>query len=599
MTINLKAPELRELKPRIIVCGVGGGGCNAVNNMIASGLSGVDFLVANTDAQALASARADRIIQMGLQVTEGLGAGAQPEVGRAAAEEARDEIREHLTNAHMCFVTAGMGGGTGTGAAPVIAMIAREMGILTVGVVTKPFHFEGQRRQRIAESGIGELQKCVDTLIVIPNQNLFRIATEKTTFADAFAMADQVLYSGVASVTDLMVKEGLINLDFADVRSIMRGMGKAMMGTGEATGERRAILSAEAAIANPLLDEVSMKGARGLLISITGGNDLTLYEVDEAASRIRQEVDEEANIILGATFDSSLEGVIRVSVVATGIDPEAITVQDSGLAEARVSEEAVERMRAQIAAQQSRPRPALVVESTPAPVPAAASNYFAREAPAASAAPLYQSDEAAAQGYYAEPQYQEPQYQEPARERATHGVYIEPAPSRPAYAEPPRRFTDEDRAPGRASASEDERLAGPYVPPAPEQPARAARMPQIEDFPRPGQEQLRQARGEISQADQRRKSIFERLASFGSSRQEDAIQSLAPQPQPQPQRQYAPQSPQPSPAHAEYAKRPAAGGAPQAPQPSLDQHGRRAVQVRGVEEDHLEIPAFLRRQGNH
>ncbi len=362
MTINLKAPELRELKPRIIVCGVGGGGCNAVNNMIASGLSGVDFLVANTDAQALASARAERIIQMGLQVTEGLGAGAQPEVGRAAAEEARDEIREHLTNAHMCFVTAGMGGGTGTGAAPVIAMIAREMGILTVGVVTKPFHFEGQRRQRIAESGIGELQKCVDTLIVIPNQNLFRIATEKTTFADAFAMADQVLYSGVASVTDLMVKEGLINLDFADVRSIMRGMGKAMMGTGEATGERRAILSAEAAIANPLLDEVSMKGARGLLISITGGNDLTLYEVDEAASRIRQEVDEEANIILGATFDSSLEGVIRVSVVATGIDPEAITVQDSGLAEARVSEEAVERLRAQIATQQSRPKPVLVVE---------------------------------------------------------------------------------------------------------------------------------------------------------------------------------------------------------------------------------------------
>ena len=396
MTINLKAPELRELKPRIIVCGVGGGGCNAVNNMIASGLSGVDFLVANTDAQALASARAERIIQMGLQVTEGLGAGAQPEVGRAAAEEARDEIREHLTNAHMCFVTAGMGGGTGTGAAPVIAMIAREMGILTVGVVTKPFHFEGQRRQRIAESGIGELQKCVDTLIVIPNQNLFRIATEKTTFADAFAMADQVLYSGVASVTDLMVKEGLINLDFADVRSIMRGMGKAMMGTGEATGERRAILSAEAAIANPLLDEVSMKGARGLLISITGGNDLTLYEVDEAASRIRQEVDEEANIILGATFDSSLEGVIRVSVVATGIDPDAITVQDSGLAEARISEEAVERLRAQIATQQNRPKPALVVESTPAPAPAAASNYFAREAPAASAAPVYQSEEAAA-----------------------------------------------------------------------------------------------------------------------------------------------------------------------------------------------------------
>ncbi|HEY8137593.1 MAG TPA: cell division protein FtsZ, partial [Methylocystis sp.] len=330
-----------------------------------------------------------------------------------------------------------------------------------------------------------------------------------------------------------------------------------------------------------------------LLISITGGNDLTLYEVDEAASRIRQEVDEEANIILGATFDSSLEGVIRVSVVATGIDPDAITVQDSGLAEARVSEEAVERLRAQIATQQSRPKPALVVDTAPAPAPAAAPGYFSREAAAASAAPVY--DEAGAQGYYAEPQYQEPQYQEPARERATHGVYIEPAPSRPAYAEPPRRFTDEDRAPGRASAAEEERFAGPYVPPAPEQPARAARMPQIEDFPRPGQEQLRQARGEISQADQRRKSIFERLASFGSSRQEDAIQSVAPQPQ----RQYPPQPPQPSPAHAEYAKRPSAGGAPQAPQPSLDQHGRRAVQVRGVEEDHLEIPAFLRRQGNH
>jgi cell division protein FtsZ len=598
MTINLKAPELRELKPRIIVCGVGGGGCNAVNNMIASGLSGVDFLVANTDAQALASSRAERIIQMGLQVTEGLGAGAQPEVGRAAAEEAREEIREHLTNAHMCFVTAGMGGGTGTGAAPVIAMIAREMGILTVGVVTKPFHFEGQRRQRIAESGIGELQKCVDTLIVIPNQNLFRIANEKTTFADAFAMADQVLYSGVASVTDLMVKEGLINLDFADVRSIMRGMGKAMMGTGEATGERRAILSAEAAIANPLLDEVSMKGARGLLISITGGNDLTLYEVDEAASRIRQEVDEEANIILGATFDSSLEGVIRVSVVATGIDPAAITVQDSGLVEARASEEAVERLRAQIVAQQSRPQPApLGVEAAAASAPA--SNYYAREAPTAPAAPAYQPVEAAASGYYGEAHYQEPQYAEPPRARATHGVYIEAAPSRAAHAEPPRRFTDEERDHGRTSGAGEALFDGPYVPPAPEQPAaRAARMPQIEDFPRPGQEQLRQARGEASQADQRRKSIFERLASFGASRQEDALQSGGPQPQPQ--RQYAaPQQPQPSSTHAEYAKRPSANALPAAPQNGLDQHGRRVAPVRNVEEDHLEIPAFLRRQANN
>src|SRR5471032_1439443 len=320
MTINLKAPELRELKPRIMVCGVGGAGGNAVNNMIVSGLCGVDFIVANTDAQALASSRAERIIQMGLQVTEGLGAGSKPEVGRAAAEEAIEEIRDHLAGAHMVFVTAGMGGGTGTGAAPVIARVAKELGILTVGVVTKPFHFEGVRRMKFAEQGIIELQKCVDTQIIIPNQNLFRVANEKTTFADAFAMADQVLYSGVACITDLMVKEGLINLDFADVRAIMREMGKAMMGTGEAEGDKRAMTAAEAAISNPLIDDATMKGARGLLISITGGRDLKLYEVDEAATRIREEVDDDANIIVGATFDESLDGMIRVSVVATGID---------------------------------------------------------------------------------------------------------------------------------------------------------------------------------------------------------------------------------------------------------------------------------------
>src|SRR5579862_936280 len=328
MTINLKIPDIRELKPRITVFGVGGAGGNAVNNMITAGLQGVDFVVANTDAQALTMSKSERIIQMGAQVTEGLGAGSQPEVGRAAAEEVIDEIRDHLTGAHMIFVTAGMGGGTGTGASPVIAKVARELGILTVGVVTKPFHFEGQRRMRFAEAGIVELQKVVDTLLIIPNQNLFRVANEKTTFADAFSMADQVLYSGVACITDLMVKEGLINLDFADVRSIMSEMGKAMMGTGEAAGEKRAVQAAEAAIANPLLDETSMKGARGLLISITGGNDLTLYEVDEAASRIRQEVDEEANIILGATFDSALDGVVRVSVVATGIDHATIANAD-------------------------------------------------------------------------------------------------------------------------------------------------------------------------------------------------------------------------------------------------------------------------------
>jgi len=320
MTINLQKPDITELKPRINVFGVGGGGGNAVNNMINAGLQGVEFVVANTDAQALTMSRAERVIQLGAAVTEGLGAGSHPEVGRAAAEECLDEILEHLANSHMVFVTAGMGGGTGTGAAPVIARAAREKGLLTVGVVTKPFHFEGQRRMKTAEAGIEELQRSVDTLIVIPNQNLFRIANEKTTFSDAFAMADQVLYSGVASITDLMVREGLINLDFADVRSVMHDMGKAMMGTGEASDQGRALAAAEAAIANPLLDETSMRGARGLLISITGGRDMTLFEVDEAANRIREEVDPEANVIFGAIVDEALAGVVRVSVVATGID---------------------------------------------------------------------------------------------------------------------------------------------------------------------------------------------------------------------------------------------------------------------------------------
>src|SRR6201993_3054076 len=324
MALNLTPPDISELKPRITVFGVGGAGGNAVNNMITAGLQGVDFVVANTDAQALTMSKAQRIIQMGTQVTQGLGAGSQPEVGAAAAQEVLDEIRDHLSGANMVFVTAGMGGGTGTGAAPVIAKHAREMGILTVGVVTKPFHFEGARRMRTAEAGIAELHKVVDTLLIIPNQNLFRVANEKTTFADAFAMADQVLYSGVACITDLMVKEGLINLDFADVRAVMREMGKAMMGTGESSGDKRALTAAEAAIANPLIDDSSMKGAKGLLISITGGKDLTLFEVDEAATRIREEVDQDANIIVGATFDEALDGVIRVSVVATGIETNAV-----------------------------------------------------------------------------------------------------------------------------------------------------------------------------------------------------------------------------------------------------------------------------------
>jgi cell division protein FtsZ len=320
MTINLKIPDaMSELKPRITVFGVGGAGGNAVNNMIQEGLDGVEFVVANTDAQALAMSSAERRIQMGTSLTEGLGAGSQPKIGAAAAQEAQAEILDYSAGSHMVFITAGMGGGTGTGAAPVIAQLCKEQGILTVAVVTKPFQFEGVRRMQIADEGIEELSKYVDTLIVIPNQNLFRIANEKTTFSDAFAMADQVLLSGVSGITDLMVKEGLINLDFADVKSIMQGMGKAMMGTGEASGEKRAVEAAEAAISNPLLDDVSMKGAQGLLISITGGEDLTLFEVDEVATRIRNEVDNNANIILGATFDSNLEGSIKVSVVATGI----------------------------------------------------------------------------------------------------------------------------------------------------------------------------------------------------------------------------------------------------------------------------------------
>ncbi|UXN05531.1 cell division protein FtsZ [Bartonella sp. HY761] len=324
MSITLQRPEIVELKPKITVFGVGGGGGNAVNNMINAGLEGVEFVVANTDAQALAMSRAEKVVQLGASVTEGLGAGARPEVGQSAAEESLDEILDHLNSSHMVFVTAGMGGGTGTGAAPIIARAAREKGLLTVGVVTKPFSFEGQRRMKTAEAGIEELQKSVDTLIVIPNQNLFRIANEKTTFADAFAMADQVLYSGVASITDLMIRKGLINLDFADVRSVMHDMGKAMMGTGEASGEGRALKAAEAAIANPLLDETSMRGARGLLVSVSGGSDLTLFEVDEAVNRIKEEVDADANIIFGAINDEALEGIIRVSVVATGIDRAAL-----------------------------------------------------------------------------------------------------------------------------------------------------------------------------------------------------------------------------------------------------------------------------------
>ena len=564
MTINLKAPELRELKPHIMVAGVGGAGGNAVNNMIVSGLLGVEFVVANTDAQALTSSKAERIIQMGLQVTEGLGAGSQPEVGRAAAEEAIEEIRDHLSGAHMVFVTAGMGGGTGTGAAPVIARTARDMGILTVGVVTKPFQFEGARRMRVAEAGINELQKAVDTLIIIPNQNLFRIANEKTTFADAFAMADQVLYSGVACITDLMVKEGLINLDFADVRAIMREMGKAMMGTGEASGEKRAILAAEAAIANPLLDEVSMKGARGLLISITGGNDLTLYEVDEAASRIRQEVDEDANIILGATFDQNLDGIVRVSVVATGIDQPASAAEPTA-AEARIAEVA-NRLRAQTAGrgfEAAQPR---------------------LQASQESAHPMAEYD----------PRYDERGFGPPAS-GADQGVQVQEfTPKHRPYGEPA----------AHAARPNDYYESGPFVPDAPV--IRPQRMPQIEDLPLPAQNQIRAQRGEPSLEHpeaKRRSSLLQKLASFGISRHEAEADGSAARERQAPPRPQAPQAhrqPQPSSLHAEYAG--SRGQHPPAPQPrapqqpGLDAAPRGAYQSRSYEDDQLEIPAFLRRQ---
>jgi cell division protein FtsZ len=320
MALDFMKPDLKELKPRITVIGVGGAGGNAVNNMISTGLQGVDFVVANTDAQALSGSSAEQRLQLGLKITQGLGAGMRPEIGRAAAEEALDQIETSLEGTHMCFIAAGMGGGTGTGAAPIVAKAARERGILTVAVVTKPFDFEGQRRMRLADDGIEELQKHVDTLIIIPNQNLFRIADRSTTMKDAFNLADNVLHSGVRSITDLMVMPGLINLDFADVRTVMSEMGKAMMGTGEAIGENRALEAAEKAIANPLLDEVSLRGAKGVIINVTGGYDVTLFEVDEAANHIRSMVDADANIIVGAAFNEDMEGKLRVSVVATGIE---------------------------------------------------------------------------------------------------------------------------------------------------------------------------------------------------------------------------------------------------------------------------------------
>ena len=571
MTINLKIPDIREMKPRITVFGVGGAGGNAVNNMITAGLHGVDFVVANTDAQALTMSKAERIIQMGAQVTEGLGAGSQPDVGRAAAEEVIDEIRDHLSGAHMVFVTAGMGGGTGTGASPVIAKAARDAGILTVGVVTKPFHFEGQRRMRLAEAGIAELHKVVDTLLIIPNQNLFRVANEKTTFADAFAMADQVLYSGVACVTDLMVKEGLINLDFADVRAVMREMGKAMMGTGEASGEKRALTAAEAAISNPLIDDASMKGARGLLISITGGKDLTLYEVDEAATRIREEVDQDANIIVGATFDESLDGIIRVSVVATGIDQANAPRQ-------QVPETALKELAGKLRNDQRRvaDRIERSAPAAQAPIPSAATTYAAASVESAAHAAVAAAILPTQTGM--------------------DEVSIRPMPIKPSLFEP---VPAEAVAPHAA-----EPPPAAFIPPAPERAARP-RMPRLDELPLPAQNEIRAQRGEVpdNHPEKQRMSLMQRLASVGLGRRsEEAEPPPAPRTArsvPQYERPQRPSARQPEGRHpegrpvdpvSEYARRAAPQG--------LDPHGRPAPVHNPVEDDQLDIPAFLRRQAN-
>ena len=516
MTIKLTIPNLSDLKPRITVFGVGGAGGNAVNNMIESRLEGVEFVVANTDAQALMQNAATRQVQMGTALTQGLGAGSQPQIGAAAAEEALPEILDHLAGSHMAFITAGMGGGTGTGAAPVIARAAKEQGILTVGVVTKPFHFEGIRRQQTAERGIEMLAKHVDTLIVIPNQNLFRVANEKTTFAAAFAMADQVLYSGVASITELMTKEGLINLDFADVRAIMSEMGRAMMGTGEASGEKRAIEAAEAAISNPLLDDVSMRGARGLLISITGGPDLTLYEVDEAATRIREEVDPEANIILGATFDESLEGIMRVSVVATGLAAELIKG-------AQPEEEREER-----------------------PQQPSVFGFHGKQS-----TPLKKPIQPAPMAARANPQPQ-PMMQQSA-------------PPPPAAVHLVAEELEVEYEPSRVAAERP--------------PVRQVRMPGIDDFPPQVKKQIEAQQSRIESiaehAQHKKPGLFQRLANVGLGRKDDPPAAPAPreptiamQPAPRPQMQARPQPPAPVP------------------------------QEQTLDDDQLEIPAFLRRQAN-
>ncbi|WP_282606490.1 cell division protein FtsZ [Pelagibius sp. Alg239-R121] len=580
MTLNLNVPTLKsDLSPRITVIGVGGAGGNAVNNMIQSNLEGVEFLIANTDAQAINGSNCDRCIQLGRNITQGLGAGSRPDIGRAAAEEAMDEILGHLEGSNMVFITAGMGGGTGTGAAPVIARAARESGILTVGVVTKPFHFEGVHRMRLAEAGINDMTQYVDTLIIIPNQNLFRVANEKTTFADAFKMADDVLKAGVSGVTDLMVMPGLINLDFADIRAVMTEMGKAMMGTGEADGETRAIDAAEAAISNPLLDEVSMKGARGVLINITGGPDLTLFEVDEAANRIRDEVDPDANIIFGSTFEPTMEGKMRVSVVATGIDvDEAIS-----------------------------PRPAAIslvsarAESTPAASlePAAAAPIAAAPVaamPAVSGAP-FASAAATAQVAEYEPELESQLFEEP--EQAPVENFAVPQPVER------ESVTDSFIAPAPVTAEEASsvRIEEPRATVVSE-PEAMPELPAVRTAPAASVDE------ETSKvAPKRPRGLFAKMT--GAARALNAgkplaqtSQSLSPLARPAspelpaataPQATPMPPMPQPAPVSAPAST--LQGTSSQQPRLSgLDPSER--IGTRQTDEDLLDIPAFLRRQAN-
>ncbi len=565
--INVTLPQIEpELKPRITVFGVGGAGGNAVNNMIKSNLEGVDFVVGNTDAQALKGSLCDKRLQLGTTVTRGLGAGSKPDIGRASAEEQIDEIVQHLEGSNMVFITAGMGGGTGTGAAPVIARAARERGILTVGVVTKPFHFEGAHRMRLAESGIAELQQYVDTLIIIPNQNLFRIANEKTTFADAFKMADDVLHSGVRGVTDLMVMPGLINLDFADIRSVMTEMGKAMMGTGEAGGERRAIEAAEAAISNPLLDDVSMKGARGVLINITGGYDMTLFEVDEAANRIRDEVDPDANIIFGSTFDSSLDGTMRVSVVATGIDAAVMNNPRTAPGQQPVNLSLVsDRSR--------KPATAPGLPGTPG-LSATAAAPAAPAQPAA--APKAQPIATAASAFVMEAPV--------AQTTATHMApqvadvpHTEPAPQPvPAYQTAPMAPAAEAPRPA-VSPLATERREGAFIPPQPMDPGQRAPIAtapvsmSVPPAPQPHHHM---------DEPKKRQSLFSRVTGLGRRKEDIPVE---------PPRQAMPPV-------APSVSAPAAPQ-PQAPRVTVDPtpHG---TKMASHEEDVLDIPAFLRRQAN-